>query len=189
MHDAALALVAAIPEPASVLEVGCANGWRLALLQERYGAACCGCDVSEAAIADGRERYPDVFLSLAAAHYMLYRDKAFDVVIFSFVLHWIDRPRLASVIAEADRVLAPGGHLIVVDFLPLWPTKRRYHHRQDVEAWTYKQDYAACWLSLGTYTQRRRILFNHDTGEPGVCDAGAQAAGVLLRKEEAYTCA
>ena len=43
-------------------------------------------------------------------------DTRFDTVVLHQVLHFADDP--AAVIAEAARVLAPGGRLLVVDFMP-----------------------------------------------------------------------
>src|SRR5208283_2788835 len=43
-------------------------------------------------------------------------DASFDVVAIHQVLHYADRP--AAVIAEAARVLRPGGILVLVDFAP-----------------------------------------------------------------------
>ncbi|MFQ2093752.1 class I SAM-dependent methyltransferase [Aeromonas taiwanensis] len=37
-------------KPARILEIGCANGWRLAQLAEHYGARCYGVDPSASAI-------------------------------------------------------------------------------------------------------------------------------------------
>jgi SAM-dependent methyltransferase len=43
-------------------------------------------------------------------------DTSFDAVVIHQVLHYADRP--AAVIAEAARVLRPGGILVLVDFSP-----------------------------------------------------------------------
>ena len=186
--DVTLSLVATIPPPQSVLEIGCASGWRLDEIQRRYGSACCGVDVAQDAIAAGLERYPDLCLEVGRADYLPFQASAYDLVIFAFTLHWIERSKLAMVVAEADRVLALGGHLIVTDFLPNVPVKNRYHHREDIELWTYKQRYALCWQALGTYREIRRQLFDHDTGALGDCAPSVRAAAVLLRKEEVYRC-
>ena len=43
-------------------------------------------------------------------------DGSVDTVVLHQVLHFADDP--AAVIAEAARVLAPGGRLLVIDFMP-----------------------------------------------------------------------
>jgi ArsR family transcriptional regulator len=43
-------------------------------------------------------------------------DGSIDTVVIHQVLHFADDP--AAVIAEAARVLAPGGRLLIVDFMP-----------------------------------------------------------------------
>jgi ArsR family transcriptional regulator len=43
-------------------------------------------------------------------------DGGFDTVVMHQVLHFADDP--AAVIAEASRVLAPGGRLLIIDFMP-----------------------------------------------------------------------
>jgi ArsR family transcriptional regulator len=54
----------------------------------------------------------------------------FDVVTIHQVLHYLEDP--AAAIAEAARVLAPGGRLIVVDFAPhsLEDLRERHAHRR-----------------------------------------------------------
>lgn len=187
--DIVLRQIALLPIPQRVLEIGAANCWRLEAIRARYGSDCLGCDVSETAIDAAVCDYPRIGAYVAPSHDLPPRDSSQDLVIFSFVLHWVDRTYLARTIAEADRVLKPGGHLIISDFLPDAPCRTRYHHRQDMELWTYKQDYAACWLSLATYQELRRQVWNHDTGELGDCPAGQRAVTVTLRKEEIYSVA
>ena len=187
--DQTLGAIALLPPPQFVLEIGCANGWRLELIRELYDCDCLGVDVSAEAIADAHVHFPGVAAVIAPAHEVPQKDASQDLVIFSFVLHWVDRAYLARTVAEADRVLKPGGHLIISDFLPDAPCRVRYHHRQDVELWTYKQDYATCWLSLAMYREARRQVWNHDTGELGDCASGSRAVTVTLRKEEIYSVA
>jgi ubiquinone/menaquinone biosynthesis C-methylase UbiE/DNA-binding transcriptional ArsR family regulator len=66
---------------------------------------------------------------------------SFDAVVIHQVLHYAERP--SAVIAEAGRVLRPGGHLLVTDFLPhdLEQLRSEHAHRRlgfadrEVEAW------------------------------------------------------
>lgn len=65
----------------------------------------------------------------------------FDAITIHQVLHYLDEP--AAAIAEAARVLAPGGRLVVVDFLPhqLENLRDEHNHRRlgfaaaEIEGW------------------------------------------------------
>lgn len=170
--------------PASVLEVGAANGYRLAAL-----AACTGCratalEPSARALADGQARFPGVRFVRGLAHAMPeLPDAAFDLIIVHFVLHWVDRVRLLATVAEIDRVLSNGGCLVVGDFLPDSPQKVKYHHLPDADVWTYKQDYAALWLASGLYRLVDERTFDHAHPTAPAADASARARVALLRKD------
>ena len=91
---------------------------------------------------------------------------AYDLVIATFVFHWIDRKSLLASAAEVDRVLKAGGYLIIGDFAPFTPKKVRYHHRPDVEVYTYKQDYAALFLATAGYVTVAQQILDHQTLKP-----------------------
>jgi SAM-dependent methyltransferase len=84
------------------------------------------------------------------AHSIPLRDP-FDLIIVNFVLHWTDRANLLRSVAEVDRLLVDGGFLIIGDFHPSNFVKVRYHHLAAERVFTYKQDYAATFLSSGLY--------------------------------------
>ncbi len=66
-------------------------------------------NLEAAGLANARVRHGDVATTPFAT-------ASADLVILHQVLHYIDNP--AAVLAEADRLLLPGGRLIVVDFAP-----------------------------------------------------------------------
>jgi SAM-dependent methyltransferase len=167
----------------SVCELGCGNGWRLASIGERFPAIqrLAGCDVSAEAIADGRSRWPGLELAVGSLDRTAIHG-LFDVVIVSFVFHWVARDRLAASIAAVDALVACGGALILADFLPDRPCARPYHHRSDVELFTYKQDYARCFTGLGNYSEIEREIFSHD-GLAGPIDEQDRAMCALLSKD------
>src|SRR4051794_39891209 len=73
--------------PQSVLEIGAANGFRLAAIVERCGARAVAVEPSALAIEDGKARFPQVeFLRATACEIPL--QGQFDLVIVNFVLHW-----------------------------------------------------------------------------------------------------
>jgi trans-aconitate methyltransferase len=166
----------------SVCELGCGNGWRLASIGERFPAIqrLAGCDVSAEAIADGRSRWPGLELAVGSLDQPAIQS-AFDVVIVSFVFHWVARDRLAASIAAVDALVAEGSALILSDFLPDNPCARPYHHRTDVELFTYKQDYVRCFTDLGLYEELERAVFSHDGGASPI-DEQDRAMCALLRK-------
>lgn len=165
--------------PESVLEIGCANGWRLAAIAESGAPRLVGVDVSSAAISAGVSQTLD--LSVGRADRLPIEEEFFDLVIVNYVFHWIDRSTILAAISETDRCVAPDGYLIVGDFLPDRPTKVPYHHLPDDSVFTFKTDYAAAFTALSTYEVIDREIYNHDdpSAEPtsenrGVC--------TLLRK-------
>lgn len=167
----------------SACELGCANGCRLAALRERFPEAerLAGSDISKAAIDAGRARWPSLELAVGSLDDPKI-EGAFDLVIVSFVFHWVGRERLARSIAAVDNVVGDGGALIIADFLPDQACARPYHHRSDVELFTYKQDYAACFASLGYYSVIATDIFAH-SGAEGPIEPDDRACCTLLRKD------
>lgn len=168
--------------PRAVLEVGAANGFRLAMIARRTGARTVGVEPAAKAVADGRARYPEVDLrpGLASA---LPVEGMFDLVVVNFVLHWVGRPRLLAAVAEIDRVLDDGGHLIVGDFLPGHLTRTAYAHLPGAGVETFKQDYAEVFVASGLYERVARVTGAHGVVGP-VADAPEheRTAVTVLRK-------
>ena len=54
-------------KPASILEIVCANGWRLAQLAVYYGARCYGVDPSASALQDLLSPFPRLLLTVRTA--------------------------------------------------------------------------------------------------------------------------
>jgi len=98
-------------EGARILDAGCGLGLYVHRFAE-YSARVFGIDIDLAKIASARERCCRV--TVASAERLPFCDGAFDVVLSHEVLEHVADDRLA--VAEAHRVLGPGGHLIV--FVP-----------------------------------------------------------------------
>ncbi len=172
--------------PGLVLEVGASNGWRLeAIRQRHFGAQCFGVEPSVMAIEDGQQRYPYVQFRQGTASDIPFYDSLFQLVIVSYVFHWIDRSLLLASMAEIDRVLASDGCLIIQDFAPDHPSKVAYKHREGL--WTYKQDYPSLFTATSLYTEIARITYDHDQRQqaPDV-PSQSRAMCCLLRKEASY---
>lgn len=136
--------------PKHVLEIGAANGFRVATIATRYGASGVAVEPSAAARRDGASQFPHIQFVSGEVHAVPLRE-SFDLIIVNFVLHWVDRVRLLQSVAEIDRLLANGGFLILGDFLPTNQTKVPYHHLTEHFVSTYKQNYAAPFLASGLY--------------------------------------
>jgi len=153
--------------PRAVLELGCANGYRLDYLRNAYKARCVGIDCSEMAVADGKRRFKGIKLFCGGLEKLKFRDGRFDLAIVNFVFHWTDRKILPLVMREADRVLKNHGLIIIADFFPLYPKKIPYHHISNYKVYTYKDDYAAMFKRLGCYQSIGRI--SGECGTKKIC--------------------
>ncbi len=66
---------------------------------------------------------------------------------------------------EIDRLVKDDGILVLGDFLPDSNTMRKYHHLQNEEVYTYKQDYSSCFIALGIYKELIKYCFDHENGK------------------------
>jgi SAM-dependent methyltransferase len=137
-----------IPEPSSILEIGCADGRYLSDLQNLYGCKCTGIDPSEEALTIGRKRYPDLSFICGTANLRLI--VKYDLIIYGFCLYVCDRETLPTIVAIGDGALHDGGHLVIHDFDPDYPHKLPYKHAEGL--FSYKQDYSKLWLANPAYS-------------------------------------
>lgn len=146
----------------SVIELGASNGYRLNFLKKEL-LNCkefVGVDVSRAAVEDGKSRYGLEMYQSGLDNFTL--DKKFDLVIVNFVFHWIDRENIFNAIANTDKLINDGGYLVLGDFLPDFPQKRKYHHLPEENIFTYKTDYSKTFESLNTYKELYRITRQYE---------------------------
>ena len=93
-----------------LLDVGCGPGTITAAAAAR-GARAVGVDLAGGMLAVGRERHPGLQLVEGDAERLPFPDATFDAVVGGFILNHVPSPEAA--VAEAARVLAPGGRLAV----------------------------------------------------------------------------
>lgn len=103
-----------------LLDIGTGTGRMLEVFGPRVERAV-GVDLSREMLAVARvnlERadLPNCSIRQADMYQLPLPGASFDAVIIHQVLHYAERP--AQAIAEAARVLRPGGHLAIVDFAP-----------------------------------------------------------------------
>lgn len=135
-------------DPAVVLEIGCANGWRLDLLREKYDCVTWGVDPG----ASGEQH--NILRRTADKTGMSI--ECFDVVIYGWCLYLCDPEDYLKIAAEGDRVLTDGGFLIVYDFATPAPYKTKYKHKEGL--FSYHYDFSKLWLAHPAYSLYARIL-------------------------------
>ena len=131
--------------PTTILEVGCSNGYRLAKLQKDYHAACYGIEPSKKAIIQGQKSFPESIFKQGVATQLPYENAKFDMVIFGFCLYLCSGDNLFQIAAEADRVLADKGYLIIFDFHTSYPYKNKYSHCENIDSYKFDHSKMFAW--------------------------------------------
>ncbi|MFL6073794.1 MAG: methyltransferase domain-containing protein [Mycobacteriales bacterium] len=101
----------------AVADVGCGGGWAVEELAER-GARPVGVDTSEDMVTAARQRWPGREFLLGSAEELPLADGSLAGYRSDKVFHDLAAPDRA--VAEARRVLAPGGRIVLID--PDWDT-------------------------------------------------------------------
>ncbi len=105
-------------EPGDLLDIGTGSGRMLALLADKASHAV-GIDISRDMLLVARSNLraagvKDVSVRQGDMYRLRYAPQSFDTVTMDLVLSHAEQP--GRVVAEATRVLKPGGVLLVVDF-------------------------------------------------------------------------
>jgi ubiquinone/menaquinone biosynthesis C-methylase UbiE len=101
-----------IPSGASVLDIGCGQGWQLAEIRKLCpDAKLHGMDISPKLVSLAREHVPGGDFQTGDADNLAYADTQFDVVVMTEVLEHLSDPVLA--LTQLKRVLKPGGWLLM----------------------------------------------------------------------------
>lgn len=119
VESALLKLIGTTPVDA-LLDLGTGTGWILQLLSNIYRRAV-GIDASRDMLSVARSNLDRAGIVKASVRHgdilnLPLEGQDFDLITVHQVLHFLDQPELA--IAEAARVLRPGGRLLIVDLAP-----------------------------------------------------------------------
>lgn len=167
--------------PARVLEIGCADGWRLAEIEQRYGCECYGIDPSEKAITTGKSSHPKLQLSVGTAD-ALPDIEPVDLIIFGFCLYLCDPQDLFKIAMESDRLLKDQGHIVVLDFHPpIGHYRNPYSHKEGI--FSYKMDYSKLFSWHPTYCLVHQQLFHHQDRQPLHFEPNDMVSVQILRKD------
>lgn len=109
-----------VPNPTSILDVGCGTGRLLRTTRERFpGARLEGVDAAAGMIEQARAAAGPagkINFQLATAEHLPFPDAQFDVVFSTMTFHhWAEQRRG---VAEIARVMTPEGRWILADFVP-----------------------------------------------------------------------
>ncbi len=110
IDELAQALKNSLDPGSKVLEVGCGGGHSAAYMA-RLGFRVTAIDFSTVAIETAKENYRDVVFVTGDANDLKFEDADFDAVVAIEMIEHLEDPR--KYIAEAARVLRPGGSLFI----------------------------------------------------------------------------
>ncbi len=115
--------VLALKKGDRVIDIACGQGFFSRLFAET-GAKVVGADISKELIAIAKKRSPEINFSVASAHALsCAKDAQFDVATTVLAIQNIEN--VSDVFAEARRVLAPRGRLVLVMNHPAFRIPKR----------------------------------------------------------------
>lgn len=147
----------------SILEIGCSNAAKLEILAEFFAAKAHGVDPSKMAIEDARKRFvkkgiPFSF-EVGISADLPFSENSIDLVVLGFFMYVLDREELKTTIQEVNRVLRPGGFLVVEDFDFGNSFVNDYAHHSSIK--TYKEDYASFFENQFNYFLIEKHSYAH----------------------------
>lgn len=170
----------------SVIELGASNGYRLNFLKTILPncKTFVGMDASKLAVEDGEKRYNIKMYQDTLLNFKL--NEKFDLVIVNFVLHWIDRANIFKCISNIDFFTDNNGKLVLGDFAPYYPYKRKYKHYTKENVYTFKNNYENVFLSLNTYKLISKYVFNQDNINEPVDNSNSASVVILEKNTDGY---
>ena len=102
-------------KPERIIDVCCGTGSQLRLLK-KYGFHGVGIDLSESMLKMAKRgmNAPDCFLRDATA--TDFESETFDLAMIIFSLHETGWKNAHAILNEVQRILKPGGHVMIVDY-------------------------------------------------------------------------
>lgn len=145
--------------PTTVIEVGCANGWRLKKFAEKFNCHGFGVD-------PGAERQVRKGFSIlnGTADHLPFTTASADMVIYGFCLYLCDPEDYFKIATEGSRVLENNGYLVVYDFnCPIGAYKTNYRHHGGI--FSHHYDFSRLWLGHPDFSVYGRKVFGPEGDE------------------------
>jgi ubiquinone/menaquinone biosynthesis C-methylase UbiE len=155
---------------ARVLDWGTGHGAALVTWQETHPESeCHGVDLSAPCLLLANQRAHErgyrFFLSQQDLEHLDYPDDSFDLVFFNFMLHELAPAHTPALLAEACRVLKPGGLFAGHEF-HLRPGDPFQNVLQRSHAWTNNETYSTPWYETPIGELAREAGFSRVSIEP-----------------------
>jgi ArsR family transcriptional regulator len=170
-------LLAQVPDGVSVLEIGIGTGGLLAELALKAEKVI-GVDHSPVMLEEARRRLTDdgvegVELRLGEMSHLPLPDASVECVVANMVLHHAAEPY--AVLAEAFRVLTPGGLMIIAD---LARHEREAAREQLADQWLgFEETELSGWLINAGFAKREIQLIAASSGQESILLVQAYKAG------------
>jgi len=161
------ALRAVLPglRDSNVLDLGCGFGWFCRWARRQGAVRVLGIDVSEKMLARARADTLDAAISYARAdmEQLELPANSFDLVYSSLALHYVEN--LGGLMAQAHRVLVPGGRLVfsvehpifTAPSDPQWVLAAAGHKTWPVDSYLDEGPRSTDWLAKGVIKQHRML--------------------------------
>tara|TARA_B100002019_G_scaffold261653_1_gene248557 strand:+ start:1000 stop:1665 length:666 start_codon:yes stop_codon:yes gene_type:complete len=145
-----------------ILEIGCSFGKKLDVIRRKkidLNLSLHGIDPSKKSIDKGKELFKKIDLKVGTSDLLSFKDNTFDLVILGFCLYLVDRDLIFKTVSEVDRVLKPGRFIVITDFEPTYPYRKKYHHLDGI--YSFKNNYSNFFLGGSHYSLVKKELFSH----------------------------
>jgi SAM-dependent methyltransferase len=159
-----------------VADIGCGPGHVTAHLHG-LGPTTFGIDLSPAMIALAREAHPDLRFDVGTMSALDVADGVLGGILALYSIIHTDPRQLPAVFTEFQRVLAPGGHLLLGFFAGDDPVPQEFDHKVTL-AYRWSPDSLAELLRRAGFVEVARLLREPHEGER------FQQAHLLVRKPQ-----